>query len=248
MRKQKLYKGKIILTCDDNHNYWANGEKVEYSATGVTSIIDKSSPLMGWVAKLMSLYLLERLKERPIDEETIRLAQKEYRTVSQREADIGTAIHEWIESWIKGENPEIPNDERIANGIISFLKWQKEVKARFNKKDSERLVYSRKYGYAGTLDAIATIKKKKVIIDFKSSRDIYNEYRYQLAAYWQAYEEENGKTFDHGLIIRFDKETGQFDPDKNILEISRDEYEKDIKAFLGALEVKKREKELNIKK
>lgn len=246
MKIQKLYNNSIELILDDKHIYWTNGVRIKDSSTGTVKIIDKSAPMMGWAIKLMALYLIDILdKGNVISEETILQAKKEYRKASKKAADIGSAIHEWIENWIKGNKPEIPDDEKIANGITAFLKWQ-SGKMKFNKKDSERLVLSKKYWYAGTLDAIATIGKDKVVIDFKSSNDIYNEHRYQLASYWYAYEEEFGETLGYGLIVRFDKETGNFDPDKNILKISRKEYEKDFKAFLGALAIRKREEELKL--
>ncbi len=245
MKEQKIYNGKLKIKIDDRHRYWVEEKRIENSVTGITGIIDKSPALMGWAIKMMSEYLLGQLvKEVEITEEIILRAKKEYRSAQKEATDIGTAIHEWIEKWIKGEEYEIPDDEKIQNGIMSFLKWQKEHKIKFNKENSERLVYSKKYNYVGTLDAIAEIDGKKVIVDFKSSNGLYNEYRYQLAGYWNAYEEEFGKTFDYGIIVQFDKKTGNFNPVDNIIEIPREDYKKDLKAFLGLLNAKKREREL----
>jgi len=243
MKKIELYGGKIILEFDaEKHRYFANGKRVINSATGITGIIDKSAPLMGWAVKCMAEYLIQKEKEGfVIKEETILQAKREYRSISKKAADIGTAIHEWIEYWIKGENPELPSEEKIVNGVTAFLKWQKEHKAKFT--DSERLIYSMKHKYCGTLDAIAKIGKEKVIIDFKSSNGFYNEYRYQLAAYWNAVE-EMGEKIDYGMIIRFGKETGEFE---NYI-ITKKEYIKDRRAFLGALAIKNRQAELKIKK
>jgi len=239
MRKIELYNKKIILEFDpEKHKYFVNGKKVKYSVTGVTGIIDKSPQLMGWAVKCMAEYLIEKVDDGfVVGEETILQAKREYRSISKKARDIGTAIHEWIEYWIKGEKPELPDDENIVNGITAFLKWQKEHKAKFT--DSERLIYSKKYKYCGTLDAIAKIGKDKVIIDFKSSKGIYNDHYYQLAAYWNAVE-EMGEKIDYGMIIRFGKEDGEFE----VHTITKKEYLKDRKAFLGALDIKRREDEL----
>jgi len=243
---QKIYNNTRTLKLDDKHRYWLDDESISLSSTKVTGKLDKSGALMGWVAKLMAVYLNDKITQKiEITPEVIEEAKKRYRDAKTEAADIGTSIHDWIEKWIKNKSVSMPSEDiRVINGITAFLKWQTKQKMIFNKKDSERLVYSKKYKYAGKLDAIATIKRKKVIIDFKSSGGIYNEYRYQLASYWHAYEEEFGKTFDHGMIVRFDKETGNFDENVNILRITRDEYIKDFSAFEGLLKVARREEEL----
>lgn len=244
MITKKIYNGKKELKFDPvKHKYWIDGERVELSSTRVTGIIDKSAPLMGWAIKMMAQYLVNLLNNNiQIGENEVYQAKREYRKAQKKAADIGSAIHQWIEDWIKGENPEMPDDENIVNGITAFLKWKRNNNIEFI--ESEEQVYSEKYNYIGTFDAIAKIDGKLAIIDFKSSSGIYNEMRYQLASYWHAWEEMTDDKFDEGYIVQFDKKTGNFDPDKNILKISRKEYKKDFDAFVGALKIKQREKEL----
>ena len=242
----KLYGGKITLNFEEvpYHRFTINGRRI-VSVTGATEIIDKSRPLMIWAVRLAKEFLMEKKIWKITDKgETLLLieeAGKQHTIRKKKAADIGKQIHEWIEGWIKKKNPDIPENEKVRNGVIAFLKWQKKHKAKFI--ESEKIVYSKKYDYAGICDAVATIKGKKYIIDFKSSNRIYNEHRYQLAGYWLALEEMTGKKFDGGLIIRFGKDTGEFE---NSDPITRDEYEKNKEAFLGALTIKKREKELTI--
>jgi hypothetical protein len=90
------------------------------------------------------------------------------------------------------------------------------------------------------MDAEGKMGKDDVIIDFKSSKALYSEYRYQLAAYWLAREEETKKKFEGGWIIKFGKDDGEFEATY----IPRKEYEKDKEAFLAALTIKRRENEL----
>ncbi len=154
-------------------------------------------------------------------------------------ADIGTEIHKLIEKWIKGKKVEIPDDERIRNGYIAFLKFVKENK-NLKITSSEQFIYSKKYDYAGIKDWDAVEDKMLVIGDNKSSKGIYSDMRYQLAGYWNASEEESGKRYEKGYIAKFGKYDGEFD----LLEIPRKEYKKDFKAFLGLLDTRRREKEL----
>lgn len=220
------------------------------SVSAVSGVIDKSGPLMGWVAKMMALFLLDQKKKGndKITEELVDRAKREYRNISKEAQNIGTEIHKWIEEWIQcnGVGIDMPDDEKVLNGVTAFLKWQVQNKAKF--LESERIVYSKKHKYCGTLDAVARIGKDLVLIDFKSSKrnptrkdGLGNEMQIQVAGYRLAWEEEMGKQFDKSMILRFDKETGEFDA------VELDEYEKDKKVFLSCLDVKKRLKELSKK-
>ena len=239
----KLYNGEVTIGFDKaRHRFYGEDGKPMLSVTGATGVVDKSAPLMGWVAKSMALYLLaERDKgNRIITEALVGRAKREYRQISKEAANLGTEIHEWVSDWILKKNPEMPMNEKVVNGITAFLKFQKENK--FKWIDSERLVYSRKYKYAGWLDATATEEDSFVLVDFKSGNGLYDDMRFQVAGYRLAYEEETGKKFDKNLLIRFGKETGEFYP--HIL----DDYAKDKKAFLNCLALKNRLKELDKKK
>ncbi len=91
----------------------------------------------------------------------------------------------------------------------------------------------------GIFDAVAIVNGKKVIIDYKTSKRVYNDHRYQIAGYRGAYEEENGK-IDGAIVLHFDKETGEFD----MVELTDEDYAADYPVFLACYEIKKREKEL----
>lgn len=240
-----LYKGKVKITFEeDRHIFRDEKGNILLSVTAITDIIDKSAPLMGWVAKMMGLYLdknwnLKKIKTEQDKQRLIELAKKEYRRIKIEEANIGTEIHNWVSQWILGKKPEMPDDEKVINGITAFLRFQKERK--FKWLESERIVFSKKYNYAGILDAVAKEGKKLVLVDFKSSNGIYDEMRFQVAGYQIAYEEETGKKIDKTMIIKFGKDTGEFEA------VELEDHNKDKKAFLAALEVKKRLKELNHK-
>lgn len=247
-----MYGGKITLEFEPvKHIYSVNGKR-KISVTAVTGIIDKSAPLMGWVAKCMSEYLfehwdMEKIKTEVDKQNLILDAKRKYRDISKKATNVGSIIHEWIEEWIAGKKPELPDSEQAVNGITAFLKWQKESKVKFI--ESEKILYSKEYNYCGKIDAVAKIDGEEMPVEFKSSNALYNEHRYQLAAYWLAIEEMDKKKFKYGMIIRFNKDTGNFDAKENIIKIPRSEYLKDKWAFIGALQIKRREVELkNLKK
>lgn len=244
----KLYNGKVQLKFvtdgADKHEYYDEKGKRLYGTTYYTGVIDKSSALMGWVSKMMSLYLCDKIKEGiKITEGIVGSAKTEYRKVQREEADRGKEIHKWISDWIAGEKPEMPEDEGVVNGITAFLRFQKKYKVKWLK--SERLVYSKKFKVPGTLDALGEISKDLVLFDFKSSKPssispdgIYPEYAIQTGGYQLEYEEETGKKIKYRIVIALDKKTGEFRFRKF------EDNEKDKKAFLACLQLKNRLNEI----
>ena len=242
MEEYILYNGKVKINFTKGRHIFKDS-KGNYilSVTGATGIIDKSGPLLYWATEMMGDYLIDRWKLGEIKRESekiqlINKAKKEWREAKQKAADIGNEIHEWVSDWILKKNPEMPEDEKVVNGITAFLKFQKKHKIKW--LESERVIYSKKHNYAGFLDAVGIMDNKLTLIDFKSSKRIYDEMKFQVAGYQIAYEEETGKKFDERMIVKFGKETGEFE-----YEILEDD-EKDKKTFLACLSIKKRLKEL----
>jgi hypothetical protein len=130
----------------------------------------------------------------------------------------------------------------VANGAIAFLKWVDENKIKFIS--SEQIIYSKKYNYVGIMDCKFTMGKEKHKIvhagDFKTSKAIYPEYRYQVAGYQGADEEESGEVYGTKWIIRFGKEDGEFEAKEF------GEHEQDYKTFLACQTVALRKKELDV--
>lgn len=246
----KLYGGTIELCLDEaRHRFTANGNPVFPSVTAATGVIDKSKPLIYWAVGLAKGYLMENLQI--LIEDTkgdkisalIEEAAKQHNIKKEKAADVGTQVHDWVEKFIKAKSkkdwPEIPKDPQVFNGITAFLKWVDEYEVEF--KSSEKLIYSKKYKYAGIMDAEAIIKRKLCVIDFKTSKAIYPEMRFQVAAYQAAVEEESEKEYSgNKWLARFDKETGEFETHEFA------EQDKDFKAFLAALELRRRLKDLEI--
>lgn len=248
-KSASFYKGKITIDFyEAKHQYIVRetGER-PISVTAVTGIIDKSRPLIIWATRLAGNHILEKLKNGiVITEAIIQEAINQHQVVKKEAASIGSQVHDWAEQYIgaKAKNRkelEMPKDEKVLNGVIAFLKWVEEHKIKF--LDSEKLVYSKKHGYVGIMDCKFTMgdEKHKIIHcgDFKTSKAIYNEYRYQVAAYQEADTEESKEIYGTKWLMRFDKETGEFEAHEF------GEHKKDFEAFLGALAVKRREKELS---
>lgn len=240
--KVKLYGGKVEVVFNrERHTYLVNGEKA-ISVTACTGLLAKPA-LVFWSANLARDFLLEHLKNgNTITEEMIVEAAKQHTQKAKKEATSGTLVHEWASRYIKGEKPEMPEDERVIRGVTAFLDWVKESKVKFLA--TEQWIYSMKHDYVGTMDCKFTMgpEKHKVIHcgDFKTSSGFYNEMRYQVAAYQEADAEESGCEYGNKWIIRFDKNDGTFEAKEF------GDHEKDFGAFLGLLAAKRRELELKV--
>lgn len=209
------------------------------SVTGVTSVIDKSRQLMSWQERITKERLLERLNSgMDITEKVILEAVALHRAEKAKAGTVGDTVHEFAEHWSLGLKPEIPEEPAARNGALAFLKFMDESGMKLS--NPEEIVYSKKHNYAGIKDTDGVAKRKLYALDYKTSKGIYLEMRYQVAAYRAAKEEMTKKKYDGTWILRFDKESGDFEP----LFIERAESEKDFNAFLGALAIRQREKQL----
>lgn len=222
------------------HKLFVDGIRNPFNITGITGTLDKSMMLMGWQEKLTREYLLDALTRNPnypINEEDIKLATSLHRVKKKEAGGIGSAVHEYAEHFSLGLKPEIPEEERARNGVLGFLKWIEEYKIKL--KNPEQLLLS-KEGYWGVGDADGTKGAKLFNVEYKTSKGIYNEHRYQAAGQLKAKEEMSGKKYEGSWLVHFDKETGEFTP----LFVDRDETELDYKAFMGLFAAKQRENQL----
>lgn len=228
------YKNIKVFFNPETHYFKVVEGKKEFrpsSVTAITGIVDKSGVLMGWAVRMMKEYLVKNWNQEKCRTETevlelIERASQEHKIKRDVAGAIGTQVHDWVEQFTQGKNPPLPPNAQIQNGINAFLEWVKNKKIKF--LEAERIVYSKKYKYAGILDAIAQINGKLVLVDYKTGSGIYPEMILQTAGYQQAYEEETGKKVTARIIAHFDKETGNFE-EKELLN-----HKEDIRGFLSA--------------
>ena len=238
-----LYNGSIKIEYFDRyHQYFVNGRK-SIGVTTVTGVIDKSRVLIYWAINLSKNYLLEVAQKGQITAEHIETASKLHAQRKEEAAALGTQVHKWAEDYIgakisKRIDIALPTDERVLNGVLAFLKWVKEHKVKF--LESERVIYSKKHKYIGTMDCVFTMGEEKHKIkhvgDFKTSKGVYDEMIFQVTAYEEAYKEETKAKFGDKFILRFDKETAEFEPHV----IPKEDHKDDLAAFVGLLTAKKR--------
>jgi len=202
---------------------------VDYpSVTTIIGQLDKPA-LKGWAAGCAVDYIADRLDQvqHPKGPHTVDNiladARKAYNLKSDKAKSIGTIVHDALEWYIKdGRDALGKYPAEVENALMAFFDWEK--KNRVEWEASEVTLFHRGKGYAGTCDAIATINGARYLIDLKTSRAIYDEYRLQLAAYRQAYNIDSPNPIDNVGVLRLDKETGE--PEMRDLTTRIDQYTK----------------------
>ncbi len=209
VKKLKLYNGTVELEFnEDTHSYLIDGKKI-VGTTSVLGCLHKPA-ITPWAVKVTVAHIESVLRSGIIYDEIeiknmLEDAKGAYRRHSTNAMDVGTMVHEWIASHVAGTTPPMPVNQLAQNAIGAFLRWEKDHKVKF--LESERLLYSKKHNYAGTLDFIAKVDGKIKIGDFKTSTGIYDEMWFQVAAYLQAYLEEfPSKEVVGGIIVRIGKD------------------------------------------
>lgn len=192
--------------------YQSNG--IEYpSVTTVLGILGKGDALLGWAAKCAIDYARAKIEAGAEPLAALQDAAGNWKTVRDEAADIGSEIHDLIHKYIKFGRDVTGNlRPEVENGFLAFLEWESRHKVEWHK--TEMRVTSRIHGFAGTLDAICSMRpnpesaeRKKYLIDFKSSKGFYDGFDMQLAAYRVGAAEAGDQTEGCG-ILRLDKVTG----------------------------------------
>lgn len=174
-------------------------DKLKYPS--VTTIIgdctDKSGPLTQWAANMVCQWLRENCEEDfnhgseekfyEVYEDDLNNARFNFRNVSKEALDVGSEVHNLIERHLKNQSTtNMPISTQADKAFNAFLQWKKE-------HDIEPIAIEKTvYGphWAGTLDFLGRMNGKLYVIDWKSSKAIYPEMRYQIAAYRWACEEQ----------------------------------------------------------
>lgn len=237
-----LYNGEVRLEFNEAaHRYWVLGEddtrrESVPSVTTVCGVIDKSAALTQWAANSVLSVVAEAIKpgveySEIYLEELWKVAKYAHRDIKEEAAAIGTQAHGALEQYFKfGEDREVA-DERVANCVAAAKAWLATHSVQ--KVEIEKRIYSRIHRFSGTLDKLAYVDGVLALVDWKSSKGIYPEHRFQTAAYVAAYEEERGVKVDKRYLIQLGKHDGEF----HAHEFDRVDFDMDWRGFLGALQL-----------
>ena len=210
------------------------------SVTTVLSMIAKPA-LVPWAARVEREFCVEQLvtlyneragagTESFIEEYQERLGSEwAHKKLSQDATEIGSRVHERIEWELRTElgisgltEPRIPEALVRRDGSVvqhpamhayeGYRRWRDAFKVR--PVAVEKVVWSHKWGIAGTLDLLCYVGDRLTVADHKTSKAIYLEMLYQIAGYRQCLiDMGQAEPPLHGMILRYPKIAGDgFEP------------------------------------
>ena len=125
----------------------------------------------------------------------------------------GTAVHEAIHQYLKGEM----HDDFYYDYISSFREWKEFHNFKPIVLEPPEPLIDTNLGYQGTFDAVGRADEEMCICDWKTSSRISQEAPLQLAAYanlWNNGIHGTSLFVTTGWIVRIDKKTKKLDAKK----------------------------------
>jgi hypothetical protein len=225
--ESKSLRGDSLIFNDEVHSYSLNG-KIAPSVTTINKAAFPESPQLSvWKIKQGSLATIELLKQIPLPivklpadflKEVVKESTQYYKKVAQEAADIGSLVHDFAEQWTttKKISDELnkaieshPDREKVEHCIKKFSSWHETEGDVLIS--AEEIIGSPTHHFAGKYDSLSERKGKVIIRDYKTSSGIYVDQFVQMAAYKIMLKEWNNVEVDELEIVRFGKESGEFE-------------------------------------
>ena len=161
----------------------------------------------------------------------------DYKKYTDDLANVGTLAHEMIQAHFTGEKLDLnefsKNDiDRAENALISFYNWidTMPIKPILNEAQLTN------GDFGGTVDMLAEIDGRNVLIDFKTGSGIYDDMGYQLAGY-KILLESNGHKVDQAMIVRVGRDEQEGFEVKSFSDLSK--YEAIFNHLLAIYKLKR---------
>lgn len=165
----------------------------------------------------------------------------DYKAVRDSAAGIGTLAHYLIMCHLRGESPDTSeysaqDNFQAENCLIKYWDW--ESQNHITPVLIEEPLVSEQYGFGGTIDCLAKINGELTLIDWKTSKGIYPEMIYQMAAYQQLLI-EHGYDVTRARILRIGRDENEGFEERVMVNLS-----KHRQIFHACLEIYKLQAEL----
>ena len=126
---------------------FADNFKEPFNSRKVAENLSESNPLYGL----------------PVDE-----ILKKWKEKGRIAADLGTQVHEWIENFYKHGHDEPTGNLEVNTRVDNFKAFHQQRLHKLKSVFQEKKVFSRKWGYAGTVDAIFELDGKQIDRDWET--------------------------------------------------------------------------------
>ena len=203
----------------------SGAESVELpSVTTLTGLLGMGF-LTSWASQQERSYVLDQAADlyarahgEGLDRDAFRrtveasLGPRKHQQIVGAAARIGTEAHSGIERFnrIRATLPVGPKatiSAEAAWAVQCFEEWARDQ--RLTPELIERVVWSADFGFAGTLDLVARVGDKRLLVDMKTSNRVSDDHLLQAAFYQVALRESTGLTVDGALVLQLPKVPGK---------------------------------------
>lgn len=241
---------------------WAVDQTAAYAVANIDALLTRTET-QGWG---MLRWYHKRTPDFEVDD-----LRNYHNGVLNDAAELGTSVHEWIEADLTDGFPPAINTPEMDEMVYRWEQFKEEH--TIEPLLVEATAVNKQYGYAGTLDGLWIIDGVPTLVDVKTSRNTWPEHFQQLAAlgacdtYMKQVSSDTDGAAEHKVgsevtywvekpMPKFDEyaivhlRPTDFDNNGNLLESfcklkKVENLDLHFKGFLGALELKKYERELN---
>ncbi|MFI7096417.1 hypothetical protein [Streptomyces lydicus] len=169
--------------------FYINPEDAGIKVPGVTSIVGMLPKdfLTFWAAKESATAAVDNwdivsdlVKRDPAG--AIDYLKNAHRRKSKAASDLGSAAHDLFERQARGETINL---RHVHADVKPHVRWFDEFLQEIQPEflHLEETVWSDTFQYAGSFDAIAVVDGETVVLDWKTSKSVYDSVALQLSAY-----------------------------------------------------------------
>jgi len=198
MKTATLYSGSVRLAFDPRrHRYVVRERGRTFTVPSVTRILSAAWPYT--------------LPTASTPRGSMALAFNAY------SRSLGTFAHSWIESvllWQRDRTVLPPPLTGVCGDAVrccsAWLKWR-AANPDLKPAHTELMIYSRRYRFAGTTDALFLSSGKLVLFDWKTGAKLHGLYRLQVAAYSYALREMGAGRVTSARVVRLCRRTSEIE-------------------------------------
>lgn len=204
-------KHKYFVRERDEVGFWGDWS-VRPSVTTLLGVLDKPA-LVQWAANQAVAIIREQLTpgdtlDEVMIEKLCEDARSNYRKTTKKAADIGTLVHARLQEYLEAGVVNTPVHTMAAQSFGAGIEWLQKHEAKAFIVEGR--AYSRAHRFTATVDFVGEVDGNPAVLDFKTSKDLYENYYWQIALYAMARYEMDGE-WREGWLLRIDKETGEFE-------------------------------------
>jgi ATP-dependent exoDNAse (exonuclease V) beta subunit len=164
IEKLEYFKDPNFKFDEDTHTYTycdASGKPIQFfqSVTQFISTFKKPFDSDFWANK--------KAKQLGVHKSVI---LNEWKNTADIAVKLGSNVHKWIELYYNGENPPLPEHPEENFRVSSFLDLYEKRLNVFKPIGQEIRLFSRKWGIAGTTDALFELTQKYYVGDYKTNK------------------------------------------------------------------------------